>query len=386
MYEEYKSEIFPKSDIQARWSKARALMAKFNLGALLITNEQNLVYFAGTEPPFCYSRPYLLIIPRDSDPILVVHRIAKEQQERISWVSDIRLHEELQTPVKLVSEIFHELHIDQDKIGTELGKDQRLFISYNDFESIRKSIPQSEFVDASDIILNMRAIKSEAEAQAHRVACKITTAAHESVGSLLKQGMTARELGSLLQRKLAEEGGYSPFVYVRNGKDMLPPMGASLFPTRNPNATLREGLLLVDMGVCWQGYWSDFSRHYWIGPVPKVAYEINQAEADAVNAGVEAVKPGNPIGDVYRASMNALKEHRIDMSGKMGRIGHGLGLSPCEKPDVLPTTEEIQRGMVFTLEPWIASEFGWFAIEQDMLVTPSGCEVLSLAPTDLINV
>jgi Xaa-Pro aminopeptidase len=197
--------------------------------------------------------------------------------------------------------------------------------------------------------------------------------------------MTARELGSLLQAKLAEEGGYAPFVYVRNGKDALPPMGASLFPTRNPNAILREGLLLVDMGVSWQGYWSDFSRHYWIGAAPKRAHELNKIEVDAVNAGVKAVKPGSPIGDVYRESMKALRERGIDMSGKMGRIGHGLGLSPCEKPDVLPTGVEIQRGMVFTLEPWIASEFGWFAIEHDMVVTASGCEVLSLATTDLIS-
>jgi Xaa-Pro aminopeptidase len=198
--------------------------------------------------------------------------------------------------------------------------------------------------------------------------------------------MTARELGSLLQGKLAEWSGYAPFVYVRNGRDALPPMGAALFPTRNPNAPLHEGLLLLDMGVSWQGYWSDFSRHYWIGRVPEKAIELNKIEADAVSAGVKAAKSGSPIGDVYRMSMDALREGGVDMSGKMGRIGHGLGLSPCEKPDILPTGPELQRGMVFALEPWVATEFGWFAIEHDILVTPSGGEVLSLATTDLISV
>ena len=100
-------------------------------------------------------------------------------------------------------------------------------------------------------------------------------------------------------------------------------------------------------------------------------------------AGIGVIRPGVPMRAVVEAVSDALARaglQRLDA----GRIGHGLGLQSSEPPDVaLGDATVLEPGMAFTVEPAIVREHGIYQVEQNVVVTETGCEILSRAPYEL---
>ena len=262
-------------------------------------------------------------------------------------------------------------------------------------------------------------IKTAAEIEAMRTACRLASEVLDYLTPRIEPGITTKEIDRLAAQCMRDQGttsatiGYQPPGY--------PPYPASLCTSVNqvvchgiPNdKPLKKGdIVNVDVTVIKDGWYGDNSRMFLIGDVSIAARRLCSLTYDAMWKGIEVVKPGARLGDVGHAIQRFAEGHGLSVVREF--CGHGIGRKFHEEPQVLHygrpgTLEELQPGMIFTVEPMInlgrreVKEFGndgWTIVTRDrslsaqwehtVLVTPDGYEVLtlsagSLAPPDFVS-
>ena len=144
-------------------------------------------------------------------------------------------------------------------------------------------------------------------------------------------------------------------------------------------------LLLIDMGACQNGYMSDMTRMLFLGRPNRRVINIYNAVLKAQLAAVDAVRAGVTAGDVDRKARQVLDSEGL---GKqfVHSTGHGLGLEIHEPPRVgKKDPTRLEAGMVITIEPGAyIRDFGGVRIEDTVLVTKNGCEVLTPTSKELV--
>jgi len=369
-------------------------MRKGGLDALFITEGLNFVYLGEGFRDLSYSRPTIMILPRDQDPVIMVHEFFETASRRQTWIEDLRTYPSLQgAPIELIQEVMDELKLTRGKVGAELGYEQRLGISFDDFMRLKKGLPDVGFVDASDILWDLRMVKSNAEIECHRKAVDISCEAIEKCFKTVREGMTDTEAVNMLIQEQIRLGGATPFVIVTSGPHNYD-SGCDI-PS---NHILKRGdLLWHDFGCTYNGRWSDLSAGIVIGNVPSEKQKRMQKKITKITRTIiEAVRPGIKVSDLSRIADKEFEKAgladfwgRGDCAGpssnKAGRVGHGVGMLTTEPPHVAKYDDTVLRPwMIITVEPGIVTDYGHFHAEEDVLVTEEGYEVLSRIPRDLV--
>jgi Xaa-Pro aminopeptidase len=200
-------------------------------------------------------------------------------------------------------------------------------------------------------------------------------------------GETERRIAGAIEAAMREAG------YERMAFDTIVASGPhSAMPHyRAGGRALATGdLLVLDFGGVLDGYCCDLTRTVSIGAPSHEARRVYDAVRDAHAAAIAAVKPGVEASTVDAAARNVLFEHGLGEAFGHG-TGHGLGLDVHEEPRVgKPRTDMpsviLAPGMVFTIEPGAyLPGFGGVRIEDDVLVTATGCDVLTRLPRELLS-
>ena len=387
---------FPESEYITRQDKAKQLMAKTNIDALLITAGENLRYFCGfTSMTRC--RPSFLLLPQRASPTLVVQENNKYNAALFSCVKDIRSYMGLVSSkpgsyIELLIEVFQELGLDKQRVAAELGYEQRMDIPYEDFVRLERESGMS-FIDSSEIIWALRMTKSKKEILCLRKACEIMGKAYEKCFSDAKEDMGESDVATLLQIQMMELGADgSGFVVFNSGlrspgfrKGEQRPHTHALMTGPPTDKKITKGdTLWIDAGCTYKGYWSDFSRMAVVGKPSGSQKRMHRLICDVTEKCVRAVKPGVTASKIVNVCNNELKRKGIGVSFEDGRIGHGVGLLVTEPPHIAPyDTTSLGPGMVITIEPGIVTDYGVFHVEENVLVTKDGYEVLSTANREL---
>ena len=141
-------------------------------------------------------------------------------------------------------------------------------------------------------------------------------------------------------------------------------------------------MVWMDAGCTVCGYWSDFSRAAVVGrPSPEQEY-AQEAIHNITWEAIKMVRPGVPASDLARFCFAKLGQLSFpttsSIARRASRIGHGVGLVTTEPPHLGEHDDTpLAAGMIITLEPGAATSYGTFHIEENLLVTPEGSEVLS---------
>ena len=157
-------------------------------------------------------------------------------------------------------------------------------------------------------------------------------------------------------------------------------------PSQHPKRLEENDLLLVDMGACLDGYMSDMTRMAFLGIPTKRVRTLYGAVLEAQMAGIDAVRPGVTAAKVDAAARQVLKRHGLDREF-VHSTGHGLGLEIHEGPRIgKKDPTKLQAGMVITIEPGAyIDRFGGVRIEDTVLVTAGGCEVLTPTTKEFVH-
>jgi Xaa-Pro aminopeptidase len=388
---------FPAEEYKTRVKKARKLMDEKGVDVLLVSSREHIVYFTGLQhigwQIYSTRTDLATVIPREGDVISIVPGGYYAAAEKQTWVENRvwgdrcppKFKGASPTLLEAIKQLLEELRLSKGTIGMELGPYTRIGWCQADFEAFRNALPKANIIDASEILWRLRSIKSDAEIDAIRKACAATDEAFRVGFESMRPGMTERELGTLLYVIMTEQTGYRPaFVVIRSGLSKYDMVSCPPFDKK-----MEKGdIVVVDLGATYKDYMSDFMRMACIGAPTKEQQAYFDVELSSQIAGVEAVRPGIKAKEICNACVRVIEEKGYaNKVTPVPRVGHGIGLEGGEPPRLTCESEVVMEpGMIIAVEPIFTdldAKIGSFAIEDNILVTETGREVLSKFPKDL---
>lgn len=257
-------------------------------------------------------------------------------------------------------------------------------ITYTGKTWLDKVIPGLNLVDSSPLFNELRMIKSEWEIAHLRKSAQITEAGIAAASQLIKVGCTSAELTAAFKAKVMEfpETNYSRFHLISVGSDFSPKM----IPADQP---AKEGdLIKFDCGVDVAGYGADIARTFVVGKPNEKVSAIYQTILKGHRYMLNRIAPGVALSDVFNETMALIRSSGLPHYNR-GHLGHGDGVFVGleEAPFVSAATTEVFRaGMVMSLEtPYYGIGVGGIMIEDMLLITESGVEMLSHLPRELVS-
>lgn len=380
----------PASEYESRLARAQDAMTEARLDGLVVTSPPNVRYFTGFETQFWESptRPWYVVVPRSGRITLAFPEIGVPAVQGKSFIGEV-LSWPAPRPaddgVSTVAAALGKLKQRFGRVGWEYGREMLVRAPRIDVEAIADRVRGLEFVDGSPVIWALRQVKSAAEVDRIRHACRIGSKAFDSLAKRLRMGDTAREATRKMATAMLEHGAdHVPFLALIAGKG-----GYSQIIAGPSDKAIRSGdVLIVDAGCTYDGYFCDFDRNYAFGKLSEAARRAHEVVWDATAAGIAAARPGATMDDILRAMVSVLE--RVGSPGNnVGRMGHGLGLQLTEPPSIMAGDPgRLQPGMVMTIEPGLEYAPGRMIVhEENIAITEDGNELLTKrAPREMWTV
>lgn len=374
---------FPKEEYDARYAKARALMAEQNIDALFITERLNYEYFSGhrsAQNPIDKIRSYMFILPKDDDPVLITMPFEIAQVKATTYIENIKTIGGLTGHVDFIVDVLKGMGLSNARIGAELGREQYLGTNYAAFNEIAKNMSGATFIDAAPIILDLRVIKSPREIEYMRKSAQINAQAQKDVLTQIRPGMTENEVARILRTRLFETGAEGlTLLSVIAGA--APDPGMILSPT---DKVIEEGVALgFDVGITYKGYCSDLARTFCVGKPSAELDEFYAWMMELRRASDNCLRAGKTPAELIDVVQQTMDARGMTGSG-VGRVGHGVGVETTEYPS-LAAFEDIvfEKGMVFACNPNFANEFGFINAEDNWAITDGDPDLLSAPMSEL---
>lgn len=375
----------PITEFAERLERLQSRMHELRLDAVLLGTGMNLQYFSGLpSPQKNVPRPFFLLIPGSGDPILFCHEGLADECRRFAQVRDIRSYQGLsRAPVDLLKGAMVSAGIQTGRIGMELGYEQSLDISPLELIRLQKSMPSAEWIDAADLLWGLRMIKSKSEIACMRDACAIVADGYDATFMKFRRGMTEHAVFDAMLARL-QTSNSDVFLVITSGR------GNYDLVSKPPETRVIETgeMVWMDAGCRVGGYWSDYSRAGVAGGASDLQERAQREVSRITWDTIAQIRPGVLCADVARYALGRLAELPFaltsSIAARAGRIGHGIGLTMTEPPHLgVHDTTCFRPGMVVSVEPGIATEYGTFHVEENVVVREGECELLSRSPRTL---
>ncbi len=362
-----------KEKQENRLESVRKRFGDHKANALIVTYEPNVTYLTGFT-----GDSSALIVTNDQAWIVSDFRYVT-QLEQESPGLEVQIRPASRT-------IAEELGMILSKLGLSTVGIESDSMTVSQFEEIRKASGTTELIPTRGLVESLRVLKDEDEIKAIREAIRAAEEAYLNVRLALQDRALHNELqmASVLTSKLQEQGASAP---------SFPPIVASgphaALPHARPRADAKlsdADFILVDWGASMTPlpYKSDLTRVMVTGIVSATLEQVHRIVVDAQKQAIAAIRPGISAGAVDQVARSVIANAGFGERFGHG-LGHGIGLEIHESPRLKPISAEILvPGMILTVEPGIyLPDWGGVRIEDDVLVTESGAEVLSTLPKDL---
>jgi len=398
----YNSELnTPKAELEQRIDNLKNHLRRNRIEAALILQRVDLFYFSGT------SQQGGLYIPADGEPILMVNK--NFERARAESFLDTIVH--MESPKRIPQIIKSRGYGIPGTLGLELD-----VLPTNLYFTYRKLFSGTDVKDISLAIRWQRAVKSSYELGIMRRAAEFSDQVLGWVPNILRPGITELEMAGLIEaeaRRLGHQGvirmrlwGSEMFYgHLLSGHSGAVPSylssptggsGASPAIAQGPSfkTIARHEPVMVDYMFCYNGYLSDNTRIYSLGPLAPELLDAHSAMLAVQGMIKKVALPGVSSGEIYDQALAKTKElgyedHFMGTGGQRVRfVGHGIGLEVDEFPFLAAGQKfKLAAGMTIALEPkLIFPGQGVVGIENTQLVTAQGLESLNTYPDEIVVV
>jgi Xaa-Pro aminopeptidase len=357
------------TEIDQRRQAVAARLPDLKIDALLVSSLPSVRYltdYAGSNG--------LLLVTRSGSHFFTDPRYALEASETITC----NVHVAKQSLIVAVGAMVKRKKL--KKLGFESA-----WMRYEDYAKLKEDLPLGFSLNpVGRLIEEQRMVKSAAEIERIRKSVVLNSQAFSATLGRIKPGNSEQEIAADLDFEMRRLGAEKPAfetIVATGSRSALP----HARPTPRPLGG--NELLLIDMGATLDGYSSDMTRMAFTGAPPKRIRELYKAVLEAQLAAIDAVRAGTTARKVDAAARDVLKRHGLDREF-LHSTGHGLGLEIHEPPRVGKREKtRLQAGMAITIEPgaYVAG-LGGVRIEDTVLVTANGSQVLTPTPKELTNI
>jgi Xaa-Pro aminopeptidase len=365
--------------LDGRLLALRAQLADERLDALLVTNVINVTYLTGLR-----ASAAALVVTRDRATLVTDFRYreaARQQSDAGDAPSGLA--------VAIVEDTYDQTIVDViGGLGVAVIGVESAHLTVKRFHWLQKALAGVASVTPTDRqVERLRVVKDDTEILTMREAARRLSGVALDVWSVVMVGRTERDVAADIDAALGRAGFDRPAfeTIVASGPN-------SAFPHARPTSRrLQRGdPVLLDFGGVYDGYSVDLTRTGVLGPAPGALRRLYEAVAASQAAAIEAARPGIAASAVDAAARESLAARGFGRDVFGHGTGHGLGLEVHEEPRIAPggsgerTDAPLQAGMIFTVEPGAyVPGLGGVRIEDDVLVTPNGVEILTSAPREL---
>lgn len=353
--------------MKKRIDKLQNKLKKKNIEAFLVTKKENVRYLSG----FTGTAGKILITQNES-----------------IFITDFRYLDQAaeQTEGYLIEEIssdfidgFTKL-IKRKKIKNLAFESHEL--NFKNYQELKEKLKLTSFNPFDSLVEDLRIIKDQKEIEKIKKAVAIADQGFQFLLDFIKPGKTEKEVALELEFFMKRKGGEKnafDFI-VASGKRGALPHGVA-----SDKVIKRGDLVTIDFGTVYQGYHSDITRTIAVGEPQSKLKDIYELVLTAQEKVISEIKPGMNCFDIDKIARDFISEAGYKDNFGHG-LGHGVGLEIHEGPRLSYTADCIlEKGMVVTDEPGIyISGLGGVRIEDDLLITEKGCQVLNSAPKKLI--
>jgi len=428
------SRLFPDAEFRTRLERVRRSMRDRGLDGLLVSSPENIFYLTGLSYQG-YFAFHVLIVPQDGMPVLVTRSMERAIiRDRVPDVRHVGFSDGIEPvpmdksgdadlllgavhdkgemeglrpwsaslgvetreddarespfvrPARTTCEAIKECGLASGRLGIEKSSP---LMPYGIAEVIVNGLPHATFEDAAGLVTDCRLVQSPLELEYTRKAAAVAD-------SMMLAGMAAAGAGvhqhdvmaAIYQMMFTRGGTYPAFV----------PLVRSTRTIEHEHGTWEEGrlhrrdVLFMEMGGCVARYHAPLTRLVFIGRPPGRTEAIQRVCEEAIEAAQQTLRPGVRASEVYAAW-----QRRVDKAGLAGYRRHhcgyavGIGFPPSWAGSGVPiglrasSDMELRAGMVFHLMSWLLrTGKGDYVISDTVVVTETGCEVLTRTPRSII--
>jgi Xaa-Pro dipeptidase len=342
-----------RQEFAARIEKARSLMAKYDIGALLIEPGSSLIYFTGVDW-WRSERLTAAVLPRDGEVAIVTpHFEEPSVRESLQVPAEVRVWHEDQNPLETVAGILRDR-----KVTAPVGIEET--VRYFAVDGLRKVLPRVGIVNGAPVVRGCRMVKTAAELALMQKASDITIAAFRFTARHIEAGMTPADIDALIGAAHRAYGAKYDAGLVLLGEASAYPHGS-----HKPQAVRAGEVVLLDCGGDVHGYKSDISRTFVFGTPNAEQRKVYEQMRQGQQIAFETARVGLEAGKVDDAVRTQYEKWGYGPGYKLPgcphRTGHGIGLDGHEPVNfVHGETTHLAEGMCFSDEPglYLPGKFG----------------------------
>ncbi len=378
-----------------RTKSLSAQIKKHKLDAILCFKAENLRYMTGYRPlwwPISFLTRNAGIMVADKEPILFPTSGCYERcRDTMYWMKkkNIRPLATMEDPGIVEEEIkkkfvpaFKELGITKGKIGID-------HVSMLTLMKLKEAFPKADFVNGDHCVLDAQVIKNSEEIKCMRTSSQMAMIAMDRAIRAIGLGVRECEILAEAMHALYCNGMEVPQcnLIVTSGDGTAP-----LRRFASDKQINQDELVFMDLGGCFNGYFSDFTRTVIFGKPNAQHKKIYRAVYEMMSEIKRTLIPGNTNADVNKAARKVVIDHGFKGHDYLGLLGHSIGVTGLTYPivgEIAAMSERevvLKPGMIFSLEPGIfipgVPGGGGVRLEDTILVTEEGNEVLTTTPYD----
>jgi len=369
---------------------------KYGLDALLCFKAENLRYMTGYRPlwwPISFLTRNAGIMVADKEPVLFPTSGCYERcRDTMYWMSEqnIRPLATMEDPGIVEAEVnakfkpaFEELGIRRGKIGID-------HVSMLVLTKLMEAFPKAEFVNGDHCILDAQVIKNSEEIKCMRISSQLASFAMDRAMRKIDAGVRECEILAEAMHSLYSNGMEVPQC------NLIVTSGDGTAPLRRfaSDKKIDWGeLVFLDIGGCFNGYFSDFTRTVIFGNPSEQQKSIYKAVYGMMMEIQRTMKPGKTNTEVNEAARKVVADSGFKGHDYLGLLGHSIGVTGLTYPIVGEIAAigseneiELKPGMIFSMEPGIfipkTPGGGGVRLEDTILITEDGNEVFTKIPYD----
>jgi Xaa-Pro dipeptidase len=385
---------------QEKWQRVRRMMAGHDLDAIVLRAPDNVLYLTNYWTMKGYD---ILIFPREGDPTLLVIEPQFREAQRTAWNRDLRFFRfydpaDPRPPMVRAAEMAVDVLRQRKltaRVGVELSQTSQIcdrmvgeptvyWQGYFDaFRAAAKHV-----VDAAPLLAEVRAVKTTQEIERMRLANELAAIGMEHAREHIRPGMKESQVAAMIEGHIHSVGvGYKgkvdmarAFTLVWSGK------GIATFTATSHRPIIENEPTLVEIWVAADGYWTDLTKNLCPGRLTPEYNRLLDQLLKIFSDAVACLRDAAPLGEIDRVIRAG-----IAAAGYPGQpshpVAHGVGARAHEPPYSHQAAPGVMReGMVLAIEPGAYWEGGGgLRLEDNFLVTKTGCEKLCSYPDDFRN-